>query len=273
VTSAAGDLTVASGASIGGRAWMSGRTIRLEGTLEQEAHIAGDHVLIGGNVHGPLHVVAQRLELLPTAHVFGTLSYEGPAAATVAPGAVLDHTIHYTHIPARTARDARWPRAATSVLFGFHVFFGGLVLLLLIPRFAGEAARTLATATTQSLIAGLSLVVTVPIAALLLMISAIGFPVGVVLIATYGAALFVGVITTAIFVGNAEATLLRVTPAATRGRPLLLLLAGVVTLAVLRAMPLVGIFVVPTSVVVGLGAVGVWTYGLYRRAAAVPEAA
>jgi hypothetical protein len=86
--------------------------------------------------------------------------------------------------------------------------------------------------------------------------------------ALYLAALFVAVLTTAVTIGFAEARLLHATPPATRSRQALFLLAGVVTLAVLRALPVIGGGVVFMSILFGLGALGLWTYRAYTRAAA-----
>jgi cytoskeletal protein CcmA (bactofilin family) len=272
LTAAAGDLMVSPGTRVSGRSWLTGGTVRADGIFDREVRIAADRVQIGGEIREPIRVVAQRLEILSTARVLGPLTYEGATQATVAAGAVLERPITYKQIPAKDVRDARWPRGLTSVVFGIHVFFGGLLLLLLLPRFAAKPADALLAAPGQSLLAGLALLVTIPFVAVLLMISVVGLPAGLVVTAAYVAALFIGVVTTAMFVGSLEARMLNLAPASTRRERLMLLLAGVLTLAVLRSIPVLGTIVVFASIVAGLGAVGSWMYRAYLQVPAVAVA-
>jgi hypothetical protein len=265
LTAAGGELTVGTDARVVGRTWLSGATVRAQGIFERELRIAGDHVELAGDIRGPVRVVAQRLDILPSARIEGPLTYEGATAATVAAGARLAHPITYRNIPAREARAARWPRAASSVLFGVHVFVGGLLLLLLVPRLARGPAKALRAEPVQSLLAGLMLFVTVPFLALLLMISLIGLPTGLALGAVYFSVLFLGVVITALVLGELEAQWLRGARPVTTVQRAAFLLAGVVTLAVLRSIPVLGTAVVFAAIVFGLGSVGLWTYRAYLR--------
>ena len=107
------------------------------------------------------------------------------------------------------------------------------------------------------------MLVTTPVAALILIVSVFGLPIGLALAACYAVALFLGLLMTAFYVGAAEARLLNSGPIVTRGQHVWLLCAGVVTLAVLRS--LFGGVVVFAGVIFGLGAVALWIYGAYSR--------
>jgi hypothetical protein len=72
----------------------------------------------------------------------------------------------------------------------------------------------------------------------------------------FGYSATAGVLTTAFFLGDAEARLLTPPAVQTRGQQALVLLAGVLTLAVLRVV--LGGFAVFISMLFGLGALGVW---------------
>jgi hypothetical protein len=82
---------------------------------------------------------------------------------------------------------------------------------------------------------------------------------------SYFAVLFLGVVITAQVVGELEAEWLRAAPPVTTAHRTGVLLAGVVTLAVLRSIPVLGTAAVFAAIVFGLGAVGVWTYRAYLR--------
>jgi len=130
-----------------------------------------------------------------------------------------------------------------------------------IPKLTG--ARPCLPRTGRSLLAGCALLMTTPVAALLLVISVLGLPIGLALGALYAIALFGGVLVTALFLGDAEARLFKTGPIVTRGQHVLRLLAGVVTLALLRS--LLGGLVVFASLVFGLGALMLAAYQAYSH--------
>jgi ABC-type uncharacterized transport system permease subunit len=105
------------------------------------------------------------------------------------------------------------------------------------------------------------LFVTVPIAAVLLIISVLGAPLGFILAALYAVGLFAAVLVTAFSVGEAEARLFRFGPVTARSQHAMMLLAGVLTLAILRSV--LGGLVVFVSVLFGLGALALWFRSVY----------
>lgn len=110
--------------------------------VEVPAGVTGD-VVIAGEIRQPLNIVAERLEVLATARILAPVTYEGATPATVAPGALVTSPIAYKNIPARDARAARSPSGLSSVLLTIHLFVGGVLLLLLVPRFAAAPAEML----------------------------------------------------------------------------------------------------------------------------------
>jgi len=86
--------------------------------------------------------------------------------------------------------------------------------------------------------------------------------------AVYAIALFAGVLVTAFFLGDAESRLFEARSSLTRGQHALLLLAGVLTLALLRS--LFGVVVVFGSVLFGLGALALSAYQAYAHVPASP---
>ncbi len=257
LTAAGGTLIVGPRSHVTGKAWLAGGEVRADGVFERAVSIAGGHVQIAGELRQPVHVVAQELEVLSTARILAPLTYEGPAPAQVATGAVLSHPIAYRNLPTQATESTG--RVASSVVFAIHLFVGGLLLFLLLPRFAVDPVQVLRREPGLSLLTGFSLFVLVPVAALLFLISLIGIPVGLALGALYVIALFLGLVTTAFCVGRLEATFLG-GPITTRGAQARYLLAGVGTLGLIRIIPVIGPLVVFLSILYGLGALGVWVY-------------
>jgi hypothetical protein len=270
LTIGGGDVTIGSLARVSGRSWLTGRTVRVEGVFERDLSVAGATVQIGGEIRKPLQVVAEDLEILPSARILGPLTYKGSSEARIADGAVINGPITYDRIPQREARRARSFPVVSSLLFSLHLFLAGLLVVMFLPRVETSVVATLRRQPGLSLLAGFVLLVTVPVAAILLIISILGLPVGLAIGAAYAIALFGGLLVTAFFLGDAEARLLRSRPIVTRGQHALLLLAGVLTLTLLRSV--LGGPVIFASVLFGLGALALTAYQRYSQASS-PEPA
>ena len=261
----AGDLTVAGGdvaigphSRVSGRSWITGSTVRIDGIIERDVQVAGATVEIAGEIRSPLRVIADKLEILPSARILGPLTYKGSTEARIADGAIVNGPITYDRIPQSEARRARSFTAVSSVLFFIHLVLAGVLVVVFLPRLETSVVSTLRAQPGRSLLAGFVLLVTTPVAALLLVISILGLLIGLGMGALYAIALFGGVLATAFFLGDAEARLFKVGPIVTRGQHALLLVAGVFTLTLLRA--LLGGFIVFASVLFGLGALMLSAY-------------
>jgi len=271
VTIAGGTVSLGRSAHIDGRTWITGRVVQIDGVLERELNIAAAQVVISGELRKPVRIVAEKLDVRSGAQLLAPVTYRGANAATVAKDATVTGPITFTRIDPREARRARqWP-AASTFLFVTHLFLAGLVVIVFMPRTERSVIETLRLQPLKSLLAGFTLLITVPIAALLLIVTVLGLPIGLVLAATYAVALFAGVLTTAFFLGDAEARWLNPQTETTRSRQAALLLAGVLTLALLRIV--LGGVAVFFAILFGLGALSVWLYQTYVRATHAPAAA
>jgi len=268
LTVAGGDVIIGSQARVSGRSWVTGRTVRIDGVFDRELRVAAATVEIAGEIRRPLELVAERLEILPSARILGSVSYKGPAEAHVADGAIVNGPMIYDRIPQRDAARARAFPAVSSLLFSIHLFLAGLLVVIFLPRVETSVVATLRAQPARSLLAGFVLLVTTPVAALLLVVSILGLPIGLAMGAVYAIALFAGVLVTAFFLGDAESRLFEARSSLTRGQHALLLLAGVLTLALLRS--LFGVVVVFGSVLFGLGALALSAYQAYAHVPASP---
>ena len=270
VTIAGGDVTLGSATRVLGRGWVTGQTVRAAGVFERELQIAGATVQISGETRQPLRVIADSLEILPGARIRGGLAYKSPKQARIADAASIAGPVTFDRIPEREAREARQLPTASSVLFALHLLFAGWLVILFLPRAEASVVETLRVRPWRSLLAGFVLVVCTPVAAAILVVSVLGLPIGLVLAASYAIALFIGVLAAAFFLGDAEARLIENGPTTTRGKQMFWLLAGVVTLAVLRAV--FGGIVVIGGIVFGVGAIALRAYDAYSHAGVVPHA-
>lgn len=268
LTVAGGDVTVGEAATISGRSWITGRIVRIQGTAEREMRVAGADVTLSGELRQPVEIVADRLEITPSARVLAPLRYKGASEPVIGKGAIVNGPITYDKIARRDVERARAFPVGSTVLFSIHVLFAGWLVLMLAPRVEASVVDTLRRRPGRSLLLGFALFFSTPAAAILLVVSVMGMPLGFVLAAVYAVALFAAVLATAFFVGDAEAKLLYYGPVTTRGQQVAMLAAGVLTLALLRAA--IGSLVVFASIVFGLGALALTAYGIYQRPAATP---
>lgn len=258
LTAAGGDVTLGPKTELHGRTWVTGNRVRIEGIADREIRAAGATVQIAGELRQSALIVAERVEILPTARILGPLTYRAPTEASLADGATIVGPIRYEQIPPRDARKARAFPAVSTLLFSIHLLLAGLLVLAL-PWTAGNSiAETLRRQPGRSFLSGLGLFFVVPPVAALLIVSILALPVGLALAMLYAVALFAGALLTAWFLGQAEARLLKAAPAVTYRERAVVLVAGVVTLALLRA--LVGWVAVFVAVLFGLGALALWVY-------------
>ncbi len=257
VTVAGGEVTFGPAARVGGRGWITGGHIRLDGTFDRALQVAGGTVQIGGEIREPIRVVAEQLELLPGARLLAGLDYRSPREATIDAGATITGPVSFVRIEESEAREAHQLSAGSTLLFVVHLLAVGVALLLAFgPRFESSVVERLRAHPWASLGRGLLVVLAAPIAALLLMITILGLPLGIVLACGYVVALLVGIVMTAFAVGDFERTLLNITGPNDRRQQFMFLLAGIVTLALARLA--FGAAATVVALLFGVGALATW---------------
>ncbi len=256
LTAAGAEVTVGPATHVNGRAWLTGGTLDVNGVFERELRIAGGTVRLGGEFRQPVHVIAEHVELLSDARLRSAFTYESPRPALRADGAVVGGPTTYRAISERDAREAHAFRLVSSLLFATHLILAGLLFLWLMPGVAAALVGTMRTAPARSGLVGLLLFVAGPVTAVLLVVTLIGLPVGLTVGAFYVVALIVALLTTALRIGEWEATFFRWAEMGSPRQRRLALVAGVLTLATLRMVPVFGTVVVLCGIVFGLGALG-----------------
>lgn len=270
LTAAGGEILVEPTARVAGRAWLTGGILDIGGTFDRELRLAGGTVRLEGEFRQPVRVVAERLELGPGARLLSSLTYEGPVPAVVADGASVVGPTTYRAIPQREAQDAHAFRLVSSAFLAVHLLLAGLLFLWLTPVTAAHLVSTLATVPGRSALAGLGLFVGAPAAAVLLVLTLVGVPIGVTVGALYVVALLVGLLVAALRIGEWEAGVFRWTETGSNRQRRLALVAGVLTLAALHVVPVLGTLIVLASIVCGLGALGLTAWQAARGQAAAP---
>jgi uncharacterized membrane protein len=136
------------------------------------------------------------------------------------------------------------------------------VFILLFPNATKAAQQEVGTSPWKSLGLGAAMLFTLPPIAILLMITVIGIPLALALLALYPVLLLIGYLTTALYIGDRAATALKKdTTNATWTRIGFAALA-LLALGLVRLIPFVGGLALFAALLFGMGA---WMLHLFQR--------
>lgn len=265
---AAGDTVhVAEDVSIGGFAWLAGRDVRVLGRIGKELRVAAERVVLGGEVAGDVEITAEHIELLPGTRIGGNFLWHSRERPRVADDASVDGRVIERPLRERPSRRSTWVLGA--VFMALVLLVTGAVLLLVFPRcFAGAAAGTHARP-GKTLVLGLAVFAAAPVVAILLLVTGIGWLLGLLVLLAYLVSLPVAWFVAAFTLGSLVLPGAREPQGLRRWVPWLALLLGSVVLGLLQLIPMLGIFVAVLALCTGLGALATCCY---RRACPAPAA-
>ena len=240
VRMAGGTLRVAPEARIGGDATLAGGSIIVDGFVGGDLHAYGDRIVVNGSISGDVELTGDKLRLGPDARVAGRVVYRSHDDVVMEPGAVVAGGI------TKSEKDHAWRRIAKGATLagGITISLGmvilGAVLVLGMTRFSREAAMSIRRKPWQVIGLGCAVLVGVPVALAVLIVTIIGIPLAVLLAFAYGALLMLGYLIGAIFLG--DFALERIDAAKLDSvwwRALFMLLA-IVVIAIVRQVPVAG---------------------------------
>jgi hypothetical protein len=262
---AGGDVTLGPATVVTGAVSLSGGRVRHEGTAHGNLQAAGGFVRIDGAVTGDAEVRAEEVEVGPDARISGRLLVRSPRPPHVAESAEIAGGLDYQEAsPDRawaTERDTRHLRTIAhgvgSFLWIVGVFVVGMLFTLAFPAYSARAADWIGREPLRSLGLGFVLLVCLPILAVLLLITIVGIPLALLLLLLYLVLLFLGWVTSALFLGRKGLTLVRGDRPTSNALRMLALLLAVLGLWLLGRLPYVGGWITFVALLLGIGAL-VW---------------
>ncbi|HET8999683.1 MAG TPA: hypothetical protein VFP86_08565 [bacterium] len=214
--------------------------------------------MIGGAIRGDADIQANRIIVLPTARIGGALRYAADQPIEIQSGAQIAGGTTQMPAPSR-------PRRAVGAPFGprFWLWRGvaemigllvlGLVTFAAAPRGAFPVVREIHERFGRSLLTGFVLLVTVPVAAVLLVFTVIGIPLSVIGMLLYVATLYPGLVFVAAWLG--QRVLQRIRRQGGEIPSIYWSVAvGAIALAVLFAVPFAGWVIRLVAILAGFGA-------------------
>ncbi|MBI4278597.1 MAG: hypothetical protein HY660_09090 [Armatimonadetes bacterium] len=256
---AGGTVNVGRAARIGRDLVAGGGNLQIAGTVKRNALLGGGNVLIGGTIEGDAEIRADRIILLPTARIGGKLRYWADQPADVRPGAQVSgglERLTVTPRPPRVRRSifplrlpflGRFLEALWLLVLGFAVF-------AIAPRPAAGVVGEVRSRLGRSMLAGFILLVTVPVAAVLALVTIVGIPLSAVAILLYLATLYPGTIFVTAWLGEVLLRRFRTDPARPPS-PYWALTVGTLVLVLLFGVPFAGWVIRVLAILIGFGAV------------------
>lgn len=251
---AGGTLRIEPQALVTGDAILAGGSIAVDGSVVGNLRAFGERIVVNGRVGGDLQLAGERLRLGPDARISGQVSYRSGDDLVIEPGAQVGGGVK------RITGDRAWRRAARGaaiaggVTLSLGILLLGAILVLAMPRVSREAAASIRQQPWQVLGLGFAMLVGVPVALALLVVTIIGIPLAVLLAFAYGALLILGYLVGALFVGDLALGRIDAAKLDSVWWRVLFMLLAIVALAFAKAVPVVGPLASLILFLAGLGA-------------------
>ncbi|GEM_PF-1231595 len=262
-------------------ATLLGEEILFEGTVGNYMRVGGDKVTIAGKFGGDLKIEANRIEIEPVTIIEGDLIYESPYEVKIEESVIIKGEIRWIETDQEIKKDeydAFSPIKFLLIMFlslncliSFIVFLiamilgnaamiplmfltlivSGIILVSLSKKLTLKTVTIIKDRFLVSLGLGILLILLFPFASLLAILTVIGIPIGIIIIFAFGIFCFAGAVYTAQFIGIYVGRLLNIS----RQPPsILCLIIGIIVLACLILIPVIGWIVAVLILAVGLGA-------------------
>ncbi len=242
-------LVVSETADIRKDVHVAGTSFDLDGAIGRMLGIAAQTAAIRGAVGGDVLFEGQHLSLGPAAKVGGELAYRSDVEPEIAQGATVVGGV--TKLPSRQGAERKRGFSPVGFILKLLAWFAfGAVGIALLPRIFRAAAAAVGVRFWWNVLLGFLLLVAGPIAAIIVMVTVIGLPLGVVGLIVFLIALLFSSIPVGIYLGG---WLFR------SASPYLALFIGLLALGLLGLVPYLGFIVKLLTLLVGLA--------VYARAA------
>ncbi|WP_266079112.1 bactofilin family protein [Haladaptatus caseinilyticus] len=285
LTAFAGNVLVARTGTVGGNVSALAGNVRIEGAIGGNVETGGGNFvlartgtirgmleggagysLLAGTVGGDVQITSETLEVAGTASIGGNLVYDAETFERV-PGASIEGTVRQDESmanvgPAPVPRVPNW----IGTLYGFFVnLLLGAVLLAVFPTFSDGVAERARSTPLLSAGVGLLLLILVPIVLVVFAITIIGIPISILGAFLFVILLWVGTVYGSFTLG---VWLLSLADEANRW---LALLVGLLVVALVNQIPILGGLIQFVVLLLGLGALAMAVRARYRGRRITPE--
>src|SRR3989344_2936150 len=202
-----GDLLVGGGQvsitspRVGGDVIVGGGIIRIDGAVGGDVVAGGGEIYVNGAISGNVKVRADKLTLGKNAVITGNLTYTAQKEMTQEEGAVVRGKVTYEP-RADTAKSGARVLAVLGLGKLAALLACALVVGLIFRRYAREIVTHVTRSPLSELGRGLIIVIVLPVLSVLLLITVVGIPLGIMGIVSFVAAMLFSWILAPILLGS-----------------------------------------------------------------------
>jgi cytoskeletal protein CcmA (bactofilin family) len=193
-------VNLESAGKIGGSLTVFVENLNLEGGLGRDLLVFGKQVTISGKVGGGIREKGAGLTITSNGEVGGPIHYEGDNPAEVSPKAKLASPVEFHQLEHKPRYMKGHYYVWRVIWTGAFILFG-MVLVLLMPKFAEETVRA-AELYAAPIGLGVLVLFGVPIAAVIACVTVVGIPLGVLTLGFWFLMLCCAELIVGIVVGN-----------------------------------------------------------------------
>lgn len=259
IFAAGGTVVLTRSGSAGENILGAGGNVMIDGTVGQNARLAGGHVDIGGEIKGDLEDASEYFRTESGSAVGGNLTVNAKDSNNVEIAQGTTHgtytlTIHKEEAGSRILGFRPW-RILFKLFLMSSLFAFAFVLSFLCAKQFTSMGKTVLDRPGESVLVGIAMLVLTPVAALILCITVIGIPLGMVLMGYYGLIMYLSQLSLGVALG------FRLIGAdGKKGWALFGTAAvGMLIVDVLCFIPFVNVLVVLAGLVFGMGALAIVT--------------
>jgi cytoskeletal protein CcmA (bactofilin family) len=235
VVMAGGQLTMPSSGQIGGNLIVAGGTIDIRGRVEGDVTGYTMQSALDGTFQGAVDLRTSSLDIGNTARITGPVTYTSRQDADVSANAQLAQGIEQEQLDPWGDGENPVARASGSLLRTLWALVAGALLVIAAPRLVNKLG-TNGRQVLRSLLFGILTLVVAPVLAIVLMVTVIGLPAGILLLGLFLALLYLTQVVVGITIGRF--ILPRRWNDGSRGFHLLAMTLGVVALGAMRLVPI-----------------------------------
>jgi len=243
-------------AHIKGKATIAAGKLYVGGRIDRGLKAGGREITIAGVIKGDVKLIANQITLLPSARIMGDLVYRSPQAIKLDDTSQISGDV--TYIQSEEMRRGMGGLFAVAgathliIVVGL-VIVSALIIFIAPPLFPTIEGRVRGQK-WKSLGLGLAFLIAMPIIMTLLTVTAIGFPLALLLSALYFLVFATGLLGGAYVVGQKIFTLLKQDFRASALKQIAASALGMVLLGLLMVVPVVGMLIFFIINSIGIGA-------------------
>ncbi len=266
---AGGQVTITKDSVISDELYVGAGMVRLFGTVNGDVYLGAGQAVVSGVINGDLTIEAEDISISDTAQINGNLIYKSNNEIKDLNKENISGTVEYTPISeidlsgvgvnTGTVGGLAVGAGIVAQITGFIVgllmlFIVGLAMVLIVPGFSDRTSKFFTGQIGWSLLYGLVAMIVLPVLSILIMITIIGLPLGIITLVLYFVGLYIAKVVAAMSVGSAII-----------GRKkknlsilVLSLALGLFIYELITMIPIVGGFINLVMVMVGYGAIMLW---------------